>query len=158
MMIKNKKLCVCIALVLSLSSLLVGCGNKDNTTKEDVNVKVSAIPVGTKDIGKGRIEIVTPSGNSKDGVVPFLFVAKDTSMVQVGLNVWEFNGAKLGYIFIDGVLNTKEQLGDTQMTLTIVSDALKVGKHKVEVAQFDTDKVEGKIVCYKVGSYEIKGK
>lgn len=157
---------IIILSILTLTLGFVGCSSSTKTVPVPkakapvVQKKVvpTVAPEGTKDTGKGTIETTSPSGNSKDGVVPFLYVAKDTSLEQVGLNAWEFNGAKLSYIFVDGVLNSKEQLVDTQTSLNITGDALKLGKHKVEVTQYDTDKIGGKIITYKLGGYEIKSK
>lgn len=121
-----------------------------------VEVVKMKLPAGIKETGKGTIETTTPSGNSKDGVVPFLYEDKETELVQLGFNAWEFDGAKLSYIFVDGILNSKEQLGDSQSSLNLQGNDLKVGTHKVEVTQYDTDKIDGKVVTYKLSSYEIK--
>ena len=162
----KKSLAILTILTLSLS--FVGCSSSPKTApvtkakapvvQKKVVPTVVVAPTGTKDTGKGTIETTSPSGNSKDGIVPFFYVDKDTSLEQVGFNAWGFDGTKLSYIFVDGVLNSKEQLADTQTSLNITGDALKVGKHKVEVAQYNTDKIGGKIITYKLGSYEIKSK
>jgi hypothetical protein len=63
------------------------------------------------------------------------------------------------YIYVDGMLNTKEQLGEmTQTSLTLEKDALKEGTHKVEVVQYENDDLKGKAITYKTASYEIKSK
>ena len=82
--------------------------------KADPTVSVNKIklPANIKNTGKGTIEIVMPSGNSKDGVVPFIYADKETVLEQIGLNAWGFDGAKLTYIFVDGILNFKDQLED----------------------------------------------
>ena len=161
-----KKITAIILLTTALTLVFVGCSSSPKTNpitpnapvtqkKAEVTIKV---PAGTKDTGKGTIEIVTPSGNSKTGVVPFLYADKDTSLIQLGFNAWGFDGAKLSYIFVDRILNTKEQLGDEQTALNLIGDALKMGTHMVEVTQYDNDKIDGKIITYKLGRYEIKSK
>jgi len=87
-----------------------------------------------------------------------LFIGKDTSMTQIGVDAFEFDGGKLSYIYVDGIQNAKEQLADTQTSINLKEDALKVGTHKVEVVQFENDKPDGKAITYKVASYEVKEK
>lgn len=158
---------IILTIVLTLS--FVGCSNSPKTesapktpvVEKTAEPAVQAVaklelPADIKDTGKGRIETVSASGSSEDGAVPFIYAAKDTLLEQIGFNAWEFDGSKLSYIFVDGVLNTKEQLGDTQISLDLKEDNLKVGTHKVEVTQYEDDKLDGKLVTYKVGSYEIK--
>lgn len=80
-------------------------------------------------------------------------------MTQIGLDAESFDGSKLSYIYVDGMLNSKEQLGDmSQTTLTLEGDALKEGNHDVEVVQFDNDETTGNHIPYKKASYEVKVK
>lgn len=67
-------------------------------------------------------------------------MSKDTLLNQIGLSSENFDGSKLSYIYIDGMLNTKEQLGEmSQITMDLEKDALKNGEHKVEIVQYDND-------------------
>ncbi|MGH4050935.1 MAG: hypothetical protein ACREVX_06220 [Clostridium sp.] len=165
----KKSIAILSIILITLS--FVGCSspskNEEITNKKTVvekkaepTVEVIRIktPAGIKDTGKGRIEIDTPSGNSNDGVVPFIYADKETVLTQIGLNAWEFDGAKLSYIFVDGILNFKDQLGDTQTSITLKENDLKIGNHTVEVTQYDNDKMDGKISTYKLDSYEVKAK
>ena len=131
----------------------VAVEEKAEPTEDAIKINV---PADIKDTGKGTIELATPSGTSANGATPFIYVDKDTSIQQIGFNSTEFDGAKLSYIFIDGILNSKEQLGDTQSSLDLKEDILKVGIHKVEVTQYDNDKMDGKVITYKLCSYEVK--
>lgn len=164
-----------LSLILSvgLTVSLVACGSKEEAPKETSNAPAKQeepkkdetknsgekIPSGLgTEMGKGKFSVATPSGTSENGQVPVLFIGKDTSMAQVGVNAFEFDGGKLSYLYVDGILNTKEQLADTQTSINLKEDTLKVGTHKVEVVQFENDKSDGKAVTYKVASYEVKEK
>lgn len=160
-----------ISLLLAglMLSGLVGCGEakKDTTTsskqetKQETKkeeTKKETIKMPDKEMGKGKIEISTPDGTSEGGKVPVLFVSKDDLIIQIGLNTEEFDGSKLSYIFINGEKMGKEQLSEEQTSIDLKDNALKVGKHKVEIVQFDNDKTDGKIITYKTASYECKEK
>ncbi|MBK5243288.1 hypothetical protein [Clostridium sp.] len=167
-----KKSIAMLLITITMSLSFVGCSSASSASKTPTSTETTSaepietepkvevikivLPSGIKDTGKGKIETETPSGNSNEGVVPFIYEDKETQLLQIGFNAWEFDGAKLSYVFVDGVLNCKEQLGDTQTSLNLKEDDLKVGVHKVEVTQYDTDKIDGKVVTYKLGSYEVK--
>lgn len=109
------------------------------------------------DIGDGEMYISTPGGTSEDDAVPVLFVQGETLM-QIGLDTTAFDGSKLSYIYIDGMLLSKEQLSDSQTTLTLDGNALQVGSHVVEVVQYEGDDPSDSIITYKSASYEVKSK
>lgn len=156
---------------IATTLILASCGvnnknqsnnvNDNSTTKQEKKASIAEkikVPSDIKDTGKGNISISTPSGNSENGQVPFVYVDKDTVLDQIGLNARDFDGSKISYILIDGIINSKEQLGDSQSTLTLKEDELKVGTHKVEVIQFDNNRTDGNIVTYKTANYEVKYK
>ena len=69
----------------------------------------------------------------------------------------EFDGSKSSYIYIDSKLNTIENLGEMNVfTLTVDKENMSKGIHKVEVIQFDNNKISGNPVTYKVCTYEVK--
>lgn len=112
-----------------------------------------------KDIGKGTFEISTPGGTSENGKTPAIFL--DSGKLynyEIGVHVRDFDGSKLSYVYIDGYLTSKEQYADEDSSIIAKSDRLTVGKHKVEVVQYETDKPNGKMVTYKSASYEVKSK
>lgn len=87
----------------------------------------------------------------KNGNALIVFVGQDTLLEQIGLSAENFDGSKLSYVYIDGMLNTKEQLGEmTQTTITLQDNSLKEGKHKVEVVQYDNDEQTGTPATYEV--------
>jgi len=161
----NKKI---VGLVLAgvLALAMVGCSSSKgennsnkNTTKEEVSSKKD-IPEGlNKEIGNGTVVLSTAEGTTENGNTPIVFVGQDTLLDQIGLSAENFDGSKLSYVYIDGMLNTKEQLGEmTQTTITLQDNSLKEGKHKVEVVQYDNDEQTGTPIIYKVVTYEVKNK
>lgn len=84
--------------------------------------------------------------------------AADTSLLQIGYETTGMSGGSLSYIYIDGMLLTKEQLSDSQGSLDLSGDSLTVGTHKVEVVQFENDSTDGAVTTYKTASYEVKEK
>lgn len=127
--------------------------NIEDSTKKD-------IPEGlNKELGNGSVILSIPRGTTENENIPVLCIAKDTQLDQIGLDSENFDGSKLSYIYIDGMLNVKEQLGEmSQTTITLQDKALKEGKHKVEIVQYDNNEQTGTPVTYKVVSYEVKNK
>lgn len=155
-----------LVLVGVLALGMIGCSNSkeenkanENTTKEEVSSKKD-IPSGLdKEVGNGSVVLSTTGGTTENVNTPVVFVGQDTLLEQIGLSAENFDGSKLSYVYIDGMLNTKEQLGEmTQTTITLQDNSLKEGKHKVEVVQYDNDEQTGNPVTYKVATYEVKNK
>ena len=90
--------------------------------------------------------------------VPSLSVAKGTSMTQIELRTEGLSAVSNSYIYIDGMLNTDQQLGDSQLTLTLTGDALAPGEHTIAVVQYDGDAPGGTITTYKSTSYAVTEK
>lgn len=139
-----------VLLIVALLLCLCACSGSGDTP--------AAAPDFTgeyKDMGSGEMFISTPGGTSENGAVPVIF-ADDTILMQIGLCATDFDGSKLSFVFVDGYLNAKEQLANTQTSINLERAALDVGVHKVEVVQFDTDAVDGNVITYKTASYEVK--
>ena len=107
------------------------------------------------DMGDGTMYLSTVGGTTENDNVPVLFETSDTVLETIEIDTTGFDGSKLSYIYIDGMLNTKEQLGDSQSSISLEKDALAKGTHKVEVVQYDTNEPDGTMVTYKTASYEI---
>lgn len=159
-----KKLLV-LMLALVLAFVFAACGDKASTkeskskeTKTEEKKVEKDFKGDYEDMGAGSIVVSTPSGTSEDGNVPTLFSEKDDQLIQIGLDVSDFDGSKLSYVYVDGMEKDKDQFGDAQSTIDLEKNDLKVGTHKVEVVQYDTDKPDGNVVTYKVAQYEIKEK
>lgn len=164
----KKIILIAISILMIVSFIACSKETEQKTNSESTKADVKKeekkdenkiqLPSDIKDKGKGSVQIATPSGTSENGQVPFIYADKDTMLTQIGLNSSEFDGSKLSYLIIDGMLNDKEQLGDSQISLSLQKELLNVGKHKVEVVQYDNDKIDGNIITYKVASYEVKAK
>lgn len=131
--------------------------DEDNGAAGDESVKKDLPDGDYSEIGDGEFFISTSGGTSESGNVPVLFV-RDESLIQIGIDTASFDGSKLSYIYIDGMLSTKEQLGDSQCSLYLAGDSLTPGIHKVEVVQYDGDDPENEMVTYRSASYEVKSK
>lgn len=167
-----KKKLVAILLSACVAASLAACGNSDNAadktepqaktesnaTEEKQVTKEKDLPDGDyQDMGNGTMYISTAGGTSENGNVPVVFVS-DEILLQIGLNTSAFDGSKLSFIYVDGMLATKEQLSDSQITLDLSEDMLTVGNHKVEVTQYENDDPTGNMVTYKQAAYEVKAK
>lgn len=108
------------------------------------------------DMGEGTFAVSTPSGSSADGSVPILYISATEAMTEIGYSAAGMNGSSLSYIYVDGYLNTKAQLADTEGSLDIQGTAISSGTHKVEVVQYEEDDASGTMTTYKTCSYEIK--
>ena len=97
----------------------------------------------TKTWGTGTICLYTPGGSSENENIPIIFVDSET-LIQIGLDSLDFDGSKLSYIYVDGMLATKEQLAHSQISLDLTGDMLSVGTHMVQVVQYDSDDPSGK--------------
>lgn len=153
----KKLLVVMFALVLAF--VFAACGDANTKESKSEEKKIEKDFEGDyEDMGAGTIFVSTPSGTSEDGNIPTLFSDDDDQLIQIGLGTNDFDGSKLSYVYVDGMEKDKDQFGDGQSTIDLEKNDLKVGKHKVEVVQYDTDKPDGNVVTYKVAQYEIKEK
>lgn len=158
-----KKKCLLIALFCVFS--LTGCGSSSAATDAPAaDSKVESPAESAKDFvgdsysdtGDGVFLVVTAGGNSENGNVPVVYSDADTSLLQIGYEATGMNGGSLSYIYVDGMLLTKEQLSDSQGTLDLSGDSLAFGTHKVEVVQYENDATDGTVTAYKIASYEVK--
>ena len=149
----------CVALMS-----VIGCSknestsNQENQEKVELVVKKRDIPEDfSEDCGNGAIEIVCEGGSSKDGNIPIIYVEKDTVLLQIGLNAESFDGTKLSYVYVDGILNCKEQFGElTQSTINLEGDNLSSGKHMVQVVQYKDNDINKEVLTYKEAFYSVE--
>lgn len=163
----KKPLSILIVFIMVVS--LVACGSKDEPVKESDHPDVETsetknapvaierdLPEGDyAELGDGTVYVSTPGGTSENGNIPVIYVS-DEIMVQIGLDAWDFNGGALSFIYIDGMLVTKEQLADSQTTLTLEKDQLTEGIHTVEVVQYANDEPGSELTTYKSMQYQVK--
>ena len=174
-----KKKIVMLLLASTLAFSMVACGGSEESKKEGAKTESTEskeevkeeepkeevkkenkkdLPDGQySDMGAGTMHIATAGGTSENGNVPTIFVS-DEILLQIGLNTSEFDGSKLSYIYVDGMENAKEQLADTQTVIDLSENALKAGKHTVEIVQYENDEPTGTMVTYKKAEYEVKEK
>lgn len=157
-------------------SFLVACGNDNSSnddksdsptvqtetqtdsSKNDAQSEKDFVGDSYSDTGDGTFLLVNASGNTENGNVIVVYADTDTSLMQIGYETSGMNGGALSYIYIDGMLSTKEQLGDSQGSLDLSGDSLAAGTHKVEVVQYESDATDAAVTAYKSASYEVKEK
>ncbi|WP_123054438.1 hypothetical protein [Clostridium sp. JN-1] len=158
-----------IVMTLSIAMNLIGCTtakqganqvkNKTENATEQTKNDIMKIPNDLQaDMGQGTFFISTPSGTSQNGAVPIIYVEKNASVQQIGLTTSNFNGKNLSYVFVDSLLNSKHQLADGKVTMDLKGDNLKVGKHRVDIVQFNNNKTSDKVITHKTAYYEVKSK
>lgn len=131
---------------------LCACGSKAEAVIE------RDLPEGDyAELGDGDVYISTPSGTSEEGNVPVIY-ADPNSMMQIGLNAWDFNGGALSYVYVDGMLIAKEQLANTQTSIALEPAQLSEGIHTVEVVQYTNDEPGTEMIAYRSMQYEVKAK
>lgn len=147
---------------------VVGCSNKaenevvqekveNEVVQEQSETTKKDIPNGlTEEVGEGNMFISTPGGTSENGNIPTIFVEEDTMLLQIALDSENFDGSKLSYIYVDGMLTSKEQLGEmSQVSVDLKEKELSQGEHSVEVVQYDNNEAGGNIITYKKASYNV---
>lgn len=154
----KKFLSIFVILVMILS--LVACSSTAEPEKETEPAEIERdFPEGDyAEMGEGTVYIATAGGTSEDGNIPAIYVANDTIMTQIGLKAWDFNGGALSFIYIDGMLIGKEQLANSQTSLTLEGEQLALGIHTIEVVQYTNDEPGSEMIAYKSMQYEIKPK
>lgn len=149
-----KKIILSFILISTLILCIAGCSNR--VIENDIEVE-NFVPKGLKDeIGNGEFVITTATGTSENNI-PVVFTNEFKGLAQLGFQSEGFDGSRCTYIYIDGKLNTIEQLGEmNSITLTVDEEYLSDGIHKVEVIQFDNNKTNGTPVTYKICNYEVR--
>ena len=149
-----KKLLYLIPIIILTIILIIGCSDK--TVERKVNEDKIIPNTLTSEMGRGKIIITTHTNNSEDKETPVIYIDDYKGLVQLGLESKDFDSSKSSYIYIDGKLNTIEELGkSSSINLTICEEDLNEGMHKIEVVQFDNNKTSGTPITYKNCSYKI---
>ncbi|MBF2512844.1 hypothetical protein IA833_00300 [Listeria marthii] len=147
---------ILILMLLSFSLLLAACGSTEKTSSEEEKT-VEKVNFKKSDAGAGKFWIDTASGTSENGNVPVMFYDSDIKVTQLGINAVDFNAEKQTYIYVDGYLNDKFQLGTTQTSLNLKDDTLKIGKHDVVAVQYENNDPKTKVAeVIKTAQYEVK--
>lgn len=169
---------ILLATTILALSIATGCGQGETNSSEQVNLETvteetnveenqenEEVTEETKrdlpeanyeEKGDGVAILRTAAGTSEDGNIPVIYASSDTALLQIDLKTEGFNGGALSFIYVDGILLEKEQLADSQTTLSLVEEQLAVGIHKVEIVQYTGDDPASEMTTYKTASYEIK--
>ena len=151
---------------LALSLALTACGGapQQNTqstaqpqTKQEQQAPAKKDFDGSKqaEVGEGSVMLSTAAGTTENGNVPKLTISKDTQLTQIEVDTNDLDRSVVTHIYVDGVENTKGNMGDSQQAISLSGDALKAGDHIVEVVQFKGDDASGEVVFYRKLSYQI---
>ncbi|MBP3929648.1 MAG: hypothetical protein J6D47_08820 [Peptostreptococcaceae bacterium] len=149
-----KKIFLSFIYIVIIMLSIVGCSNK--IVENSIEVE-NFVPSDMKEeIGSGQFIISTYSEIGENNI-PVFFSNEFNGLSQIKIQSNEFDGSKSSYIYIDSKLNTIENLGEMNVfTLTVDKENMSKGIHKVEVIQFDNNKISGNPVTYKVCTYEVK--
>lgn len=152
---KKKLLSVFAMVMLAIS--IIACGSSD-VDSGSAEVKRDLPEGNYEEMGEGTAYISTSGGTSENGNIPVIYADSEDSMMQIGLDAWDFNGGALSFVYVDGILIAKEQLANSQKTLTLESRQLSFGTHKVEIVQYENDDPSASMITYKTAEYEVKQK
>ena len=164
---KMKKI-FCGLTTLSICIALIGCGSSSSTAGNDTATQTDADATEAvskkdfdgssySDMGDGTFGIINESGSTLESADVVVYVGNPkTDYIQIGYESYDFNGGALTYIYIDGMLNTKEQLGESQGTLELAKEALEEGPHLVEAVQYEGDDSTAAVKTYKSAEYSVK--
>ena len=143
---------------------LVGCGNKnsasnENVKKENVESENTANTVeNVEDVGEGTFYLENESGTTENGDPIVIYEDGTTQVMQIGITTNNFNGGKLTFIYVDGELLSKEQFGDSASSIDLTQKELGEGLHQVVLKQFENDDENTDPILVKSAIYEVKFK
>lgn len=129
----------------------------NTTTASSSSATATAGKIDAADTGSATVYISTASGTSENGEVPVEIISQDTTADQIGVTAENFDGVKMTYIYIDGIVNNITQYGEmTDDVIELEGDALKEGTHNVQFIQYDNDSEDGNVVECHSAQYEVK--
>lgn len=157
-----------IPLVIFTALSLAACGSSDNSSSANSSSKTSESTtvssaeskkdLPSEDQGTGTMYLSGPGGTTENGETLTIFDDGDTQVMQIGMDVSELDGNKISYIYIDGMLSSKDQLSTGQSTINLEKEYLVSGKHTINLIQYDNNKEDGSIITNKIANYEVTKK
>lgn len=112
------------------------------------------LPIGSySEKGEGTIYIATEGGASSVRKAPL--ISPDGDSETIGLSAWGFDGDKLSFIYVDGMLLESMRLENTYASLILQGEQLADGFHTVEVAQYESDDPASEMVTYRRMEYRV---
>ncbi len=126
--------------------------------KEDRTKEMYPFPNDTPAGGTSKITLNTVNSTSEDGKVPILYVSKEDAIIQIGMDLENFDKSKQSFVYVDKTYVRKEQFGESAQTSVDLEEAmLKQGIHTVSVVQFDNDDPkDGSVTAYAEADYEVR--
>ena len=112
------------------------------------------------EVGNGSVVLYGVGGSTEDGSALTVFHDPNTIPTSFDVSTTDFDGSMLTYIYVDGQLISKEQLGTSQQPVAIqdTPSAITEGTHTVQLVQYDNDAEDGNVVTFKTQQYELKFK
>lgn len=139
-----------IVVLLFVSILLTACSGSSAPKEKDFDGSAYS------EMGEGTFYLSAASGTTENGEVIKVLAEKDTILMQIGAEAWDFDGSYISYFYVDGIYYDKEYISvGMQTSITLEKDMLSPGVHTVELVQFENDDENGTVVTYKSGQYEI---
>lgn len=141
---------------------LMGCGNKNSASNENVknenteNENTANVVENVEDVGEGSFYLENESGTTENGDPIVIYEDGTTQIMQIGITTNNFNGGKLTFIYVDGNLISKEQFGDSTSSIDLTQKELGEGLHQVVLKQFENDDENTDPILVKSAIYEVK--
>ncbi|MDT2783116.1 hypothetical protein P7G87_00245 [Enterococcus asini] len=128
-----------------------------STTESTVATEADKF-AGQAEVGNGSMVLYGAGGSTEDGSALTVFYDPNTIPTSFDVSTTDIDGSMLSYIYVDGQLIAKEQLGTSQHPVEIqdTPSAIKEGTHTVQLVQYSTDDEAGDIVTFKTQQYELK--
>lgn len=115
-----------------------------------------AFPNEATPVGKAKLTLTALPGDPGNGPIPVFTVAPN-EIIQVGVDLKNFQADKKTFLYIDKVFSASEQGGPLRQTsLTLQDQTLKAGKHTITAVQFKNDNPASKIVNLVDVKYKVK--
>lgn len=153
-----------IMVVTILLVALVGCGNKNSASNENVknenteSENTANTVENVEDVGEGSFYLENESGTTENGDPIVIYEDGTTQVMQIGITTNNFNGGKLTFIYVDGELLSKDQFGDSTSSIDLTQKELGEGLHQVVLKQFENDDENTDPILVKSAIYEVKSK
>ncbi|MBL1225995.1 hypothetical protein [Enterococcus sp. BWR-S5] len=110
-----------------------------------------------EDRGAGTFDLSNESGTTANGVVPVVYAIGST-ITQLKLDVTDFNGALLTFVYLDGKEIATNQWGNSSATIDLTdgNGGLAEGIHTIQLVQYTENNPELNPVLVKSQLYEVK--
>lgn len=151
-----------------LALTLAGCGNApatqatdDAAASETEDATATTLPDDFDgdqygDLGSGSAYLVTSAGSTEDGSLVDLKVNPSNAEAEVSLVTDGVADSTPTYVYVDGTLLLKKEMGTGSEAVTLTGDQLSDGQHAVEFVQYDNGEPSGTVTFYRVARYDVQ--